>query len=302
MDYYLQPAFLSAPSPLGIARDEYHALIDARLILNAVFSFEENYDLLIGNYLELENSVLSLSASTMVRQNREYGDMFEINAEMNRRAVNFLSSVKLFVDQILQRVRICGGRQDDVKTQMSKQYDSIFEYRFMEALRNHVQHSGSAVHGLSVGGEWWPKNKKNKQIFALKVFTQKRLLALDSQFKSSVLKECPEQVDFMRSARLYLQSLSLVHDFAREKIRDNVKAARNKFESAIEQYQVFSGQLPIGLTAYSTLDNEKTKSVSILVDWDDVRLKLEKRNRSLRNLSNSIISSEIIPSFDARNE
>jgi hypothetical protein len=302
MDYYLQPAFLSAPPPLEISRDEYHALINSRLVLNAVFSFEENYDLLIGNYLELENSVLSLSTSTMLRQTREYGDMFEINAEMNRRAVNFLSSAKLFADQILQRVRVCGGDREKVKAQMSKQYDGSFEYRFMEALRNHVQHSGSAVHSLSIGGEWWPKNKRIKQIYALKVFTQKRFLSLDPKFKDATLKECPEQVDFMSAARMYLQSLSLVHDFARSEIRESVNTARSSFESAIQQYKNFSKESSIGLTAYSSLENEKTKSVSILIDWDDVRMKLEKRNGSLQNLSSRIISSEMIPNFDIKND
>src|SRR5689334_12950264 len=99
MSPYLQPAYLSAPPPLNITEEEYALLKQSRQVLNAAFSFEENYDLLIGNYLEFESSALSLTTASVARQLYEYQEMFELKAEMNRRAVNFLSSARLFVDQ-----------------------------------------------------------------------------------------------------------------------------------------------------------------------------------------------------------
>jgi hypothetical protein len=59
MKPYLQPALLSPPSPLEIEESEYLLLQRSRTVLNAAFSFEENYDLLVGNYLELENASLT---------------------------------------------------------------------------------------------------------------------------------------------------------------------------------------------------------------------------------------------------
>jgi hypothetical protein len=297
MNFYLQPAFLNPPPPLEIKESEYADLASSRLILNAVFSLEENYDLLVGNYLELENSLLSLSAATMVRYRHEYQDMFELTAEMNRRAVNFLSSARLFVDQILQRVGSCCGDADEVKKQLSLEYDRTFEYRFMEALRNHVQHTGSAIHGLATGGSWWPRHEKQKHIFALEVYTQRSFLELDPKFKKSTLRECPEKVNFMRAAREYLKSLSIVHDFARKNIKAEVDAARSCFENAIDRYKVFSAGSAVGLAAVARLEG-KASRVSVLLEWDDVRLRLEKRNRSLKNLNNSIIASEMIPNIE----
>jgi hypothetical protein len=167
MDYYLQPAFLAPPPSMEITEGEYQDLLSSRIVLNAAFSLEENYDLLIGNYLELENSALALATTTMVRQSHEYHDMFELTSELNRRAVNFLSSARLFVDQILQRVRACGGERSGIEKHFNKEYDDAFEYRFMEALRNHVQHSGSAVHGLSFGGQWVPPREKVRKVFSV---------------------------------------------------------------------------------------------------------------------------------------
>jgi hypothetical protein len=293
MDFYLRPAFLDPLPQLEISEEEYVALKRSRLVLNAAFSFEENYDLLVGNYLELESSALGFSAARMARRRHEYEDMFEITAEMNRRAVNFLSTARLFLDQLLQRVGTCGGDRTEVKRRLSSEYDNAFAYRFMEALRNHVQHSGSAIHGVTLGGEWQPPREKIKQVFSLSVFTKKRFLALDPSFKKAVLLECPDDVEFLSAARSYLGSLSDVHDFARSSIDMATKSARNSFAAAIAKYKEFSGESALGLAAFSSDAKAEEDEISIFLDWDNVRMKLADRNRNLKNLSKSVIASTL---------
>ena len=102
--YYLQPAVLAPPPPLRITKNEFESLIDARQKLVSGFPIEENYDLLIGNYLELEQTSLSLAASDMVRNRQDYQEFFEVRAELNRRAVNLLTTARLYVDQIQQKI------------------------------------------------------------------------------------------------------------------------------------------------------------------------------------------------------
>jgi len=296
MDYYLQPDFLSPSPPLEITFEEYSELAKSSITLTAAFSLEENYDLLVGNYLELENSILSLSTSTMLRQRRDYADMFELTAEMNRRAVNFLSSARLFVDQVRQRVGACNSDPEEIKKRLNVEYEQSFEYRFMEALRNHVQHSGSAIHELSPLASWWPQHKKFKRIFTLEIHTRKSFLALDPKFKNSVLEECSEKVDFMQAARKYLKSLSSVQDFSRSNIKDNVEKARSNFEGAIKNYMDFSGAPSLGLAAFHGKEGKRENKIPILLEWDDVRVKLAQRNRPLISLDNTIIASEMIPS------
>ncbi len=279
---------------MEIQESEYLLLQRARPVLNAAFSFEENYDLLVGNYLELESASLALTAQSMVRQCSEYQDLFELRAELNRRMVNFLSAARLFVDQILQRVGQCGGSSTDVKKKLEAEYDGSFEYRFMEALRNHVQHSGSAVHSLSIGGKWLPPQERTRNVFALQAFTQKRFLILDSTFKKLVLEQCPDQVDTFIATRRYLESLSAVHDFARQQIDGAVTDARNAFDGAIKRYEKFSNASPVGLTAYPHAECDPSKGVAIFLDWDDVRIKLLTRNRNLKNLSKSVVSSSTL--------
>lgn len=291
MNPYLRPAHLSPPPPLEISQEDFLALKRAKPILNSGFSFEENYDLLVGNYLEFEKSALSLTAVSMVRQFNEYHEMFELRAELNRRAVNFLSSARLYVDQLLQRVGQCGGNKEEVKGRLSAEYDAFFEYRFMEALRNHVQHSGSAVHSLSIGGQWVPPRESTRREFLIQAFAHKRFLALDSTFKKPILQECPDKVDLLHATRRYLESLSSVHEFARGCIEKSINEARASFEASIKRYTEFSNAPSVGLTAYASSTHDPSNEVAVFLDWDDVRIKLSKRNSNLRNLSKSAITS-----------
>jgi len=291
MKPFLQPALLAPPPALEIGDAEYLELKRAKPILGAAFSFEENYDLLVGNYLEFENSALSITATSIARRRHDYQDLFELKADMNRRAVNFLSSARLFVDQLLQRVGECGGSKDEVKRMLSEEYDGCFEYRFMEALRNHVQHSGSAVHGLTIGGRWTPPGEKVRNEFSLGVMTLRRYLALDHSFKRQVLSECPDEVDLLGATRRYLESLSAIHEFTRQNVESSVNEARKSFAAAIKRYADFSGSSSKALTAFASSERDPSNQVAVFLDWDDVRIKLSNRNRNLKNLSKCVISS-----------
>lgn len=295
MEYFLQPDHLGPSKPFEISEDEYHLLIKSKAILNAAFSLEENFDLLLGNYIEMENSAVNLATVHMVRNMYDYHETFETRAEMNRRAVNLLTSARLYVDQILSRVRQCGGDRDAVEAKCHAEYDGAFEYRFMEAIRNHVQHSGSAVHSLSIGGE--RDAGTTNRIYSLGVFSQKKYLVVDGSFKKSVLAECPEEVDFLACARRYLSALSELHEFARQAISKQVSDARSAFQDAIDKYKDFSEEKKSpGLNAFSEALGRKD-GVAIFLEWDDVRIKLEARNRSVKNLHKAIISSVGLRNF-----
>lgn len=289
MDYFLKRAVLAPSIMLEISQQRYDEIKKATQILSAAFALEETYDLLVGNFIELETSALSLAAKSMMQAPHHYDEMFELNAQMNRRAVNFLTTAKMFVDQLQQRIGTCGGDKAAAKAETSKHYDMLFEYRFMEALRNHAQHSGSAVHSLSFGGRWGPPGKREKMVFATEVRTQRRFLELDPSFKKAVLLECPESVDFLDAARNYLAALSQVHQHARDQIDTQVCSARATIEDVIAVYASHEADT-LGLTAYNCTESSAEKT-AVFLDWDNVRLKLVARNLMNLTLGRRVVSS-----------
>jgi hypothetical protein len=185
MDYFLKPIFLDPSISIQITKDDYYALARASEILHAAFQIEENYDLLIGNYLELETASLAIVTHSMARNRLGYQDMFEVRSEINRRAVNFLSTARLFVDHLPQRVGGSGADSNSARAALSTEYDDSFSYRFMEELRNYAQHSGLVVHMLGVTSHREVlDDERHRQEAELEVCTEKRILEQDGKFKN----------------------------------------------------------------------------------------------------------------------
>lgn len=158
MNLVLRLAVLESTPEITITEEQFHAARKSRLALNAAFALEETYDLLLSNFLELEQDALCAAASSVVRDIHSYEDLFEVRSNSNRRAVNLLSAARLYLDHAPQHLADC-ARDVDVSRKLfkqatAKQYDAQFSYRFMEALRNHVQHSGLAIHVVRHASRW----------------------------------------------------------------------------------------------------------------------------------------------------
>lgn len=291
MRYVLQPRLLTPPPPLDVSADRYQALKDARSTLAAAFELEENFDLLVGNYLEFEQSALNIAAEALARRRHDYTDLFEIRADVNRRAVNFLSTARLFLDQLPQKVGRCRCEYSSIKQQLAESYDASFEYRFMEAVRNHVQHSGTAVHRFSLGSRWLPPGKRERDEYSFGVFAERSLLAQDCSFKKSTLQECPDRVDLLLATRKYLEYLGAAQTAARKLVDANVQQARRITQEAISEYEKFASASSVGLAAFRYPRTDEASDVPVFLDWDEVRKKLESRNGSLINLSLRYVTS-----------
>lgn len=289
--YYLQPAVLAPPLPLRITKKQFDDLADARQKLSAGFPIEENFNLLIGNYLELEQTALSLATHSMVRHRTSYQEFFEVRADLNRRAVNLLTSARLYVDQIQPMVSECGHDKEPIGAALHARYDASFEYRFMEALRNHVQHKGSAIHHVKLDSRWLPKGQCERDEYTVTAYTLRKELAQDKRFKKSVLSECPEQVDFLHASRVYIESLGAVHNLVRQTVAPTLKDARTVIETAIRRYEKHTKSRSRGLTAYFSIKGKIEKQVPVFIEWEDVRAKLEARNGTLVNLRKRYVSS-----------
>ncbi len=161
----------------------------------------------------------------------------------------------------------------------------------MEALRNHVQHSGIPVHRISTGAKWTDLDDGLLE-YSLFFGAQKKELLLDDGFKKQVLDEMPDEVNLRSATRSYIEAISRIHKQAREKIEKTVDSSRLYLDRAIMDYMVVYEKEPIGLHAYEYQGEEKIDEVLILTKWDDVRRELVKRNGELVNLRKRYVSSQ----------
>ena len=158
MEYFLRLGTLGECPTVTIDSERFSLLKSSRHILSEALAIEEEYEMVISNYIDLEKESISVSISYMTRNYRGYVDSFDARLALNRRFMNLLTSVRLYTDKLVSHCVAClpteNRVEERVKLLFSTEYDKSFDYMFMDALRNYIQHYGTAVHGVTFGGRW----------------------------------------------------------------------------------------------------------------------------------------------------
>lgn len=285
MRYFLKRNTVDCINELDISEQDFNDLVEAKATLRKALEIEDMYEQLLASYVELEQDVLSLTVKHMVFHDSGYSEIHKKRSIVNRRIFSVLATAKLYVDRIDSETARCSGveeHKESVKAFRSAEYESLREYRFVEALRNSVQHHSLPVHGMSFGSKW--DGEKTENQYSSAYYANKVELAKNAGFKRSVLNETPERVDLLSEVRVYIAALSHVHIQVRGLIDHAVSNARQLIETHIKQYEGFDSGGSLGLVAVSYENDEKYEAVPILLDWDDVRLSLVSKNRALTNL------------------
>jgi len=296
---YTVRVWAMGPYPeVDIDKEKFDELKKARNCLSGALAIEEKYELLLSNYVDLEKECLDASTDYMVRNTAGYGGFFDIRLAFNRRIVNLLTSTKLYIDQIQQHVKACVCNENDIENKIksffSTEYDNNFEYRFMEALRNYVQHRGLAVHSTTTGGKLMSHEEREGIEFKTSLFTHKSEVEGDKAFKKQVSNEMPEKVNLIYAARVYVGSISKAHCEIRGLLKSESEKSRNIILNTIKGYEKINNGKSIGLSAICSIPkepiDETVERIPLLLDWDDIRINLIKKNTKMDNLGKRYVS------------
>lgn len=297
MKYLLRVNQLASVPEIEITADEYAEFEKARNVLSNAFAIEEIYEIMIANYLDFEKQILIMTTDYMVRGDHDYSDSFEVRLGLNIRLVNLLTAVKLYVDQLNQNVRECVTNNDKTKETVKKffsdEYDNNKQYRFMEQLRDYVQHRGLPVHLTQYGSRRTSLEDDFFLEYHMELASQLSYLQEDGKFKPKILAELDEKIDLKIATRSYVESISNVHESARNMISESVASARELIENARRRYAVVHSESLVGLSACKWSDGKLVSTISLLLDWDDVRVRLQKQNTKLTNLKKRYVTGKI---------
>jgi len=299
MKYILRKDVLGSVPEIKITEADYAAYKGARDVLSNAFAIEEKYEILISNYLDFEKQIFDATADFMVRDYLDYSaDFFRVRLGFNIRLLNVLSSTRVYVDQLEQHVRECLPERTADQTKafvnafFATEFDKYHEYRFMDKLRNYVQHRGLPVHWASSGSGWTTLGADGLLEYSVELAPDRSRLLEDDAFKKTVLAELPEKLDLKAATRRYIESLSTVQTAARTLIRESVERSRQILEEAHSRYKEVYKDC-IGLSASEWDGEQRLEIFPLLLDWDDIRQNLQKRNRNLTNLTKRYVSSRV---------
>lgn len=281
--FLLRRRVLEPQTSLEIGQKEYDALAHARKTLVDAFAFEQKFELVLGNYRDFELAAANWALAGIIETLTTYTQFGAIMTEANRLVVNLLSTARLYSDQIkraFSHVELERTFQEIASERISAAYDASYHYRFMEALRNHVQHRSTPVHGM--GPRKIQRETTAEWADSFTLWARREVLEEEGDFKATVLKEMPEEIDLRDAIRKYVTRLGEVHLDLRAKVASSVQAARTLVGQTIAGYEKMSGNSASALCACIGDDNEYSDWIPIFLDWDDVRERLVAKNQGIR--------------------
>jgi hypothetical protein len=176
-----------------LTADLFQSILRAKETYMLAVDLEEKINLLIDNHHEFELELLKLAEAKRTWPKTEAMDAMQKRLLLDRRIVNLLSACRLYLDQSSHAMSYLFAAENKEFTAANERrhkfYDSNFGYRFMEALRNYVQHRGLLVHYLVYEYHRMPRNTGEYVEFTVKPILELSYLAEDPKFKSSILDE-----------------------------------------------------------------------------------------------------------------
>ena len=200
----------SGPSRIELTVDEFDTLLSADATLQDARDFEHRYDMVLGEYREFE---LGMTRASLNQQMgflpNSYVEAMDLITFGNRLLMNLMAVVRAHIDHTrssFKTIDLTPGVEERFKTLTNAAYDKHFEYRFMEALRNHSQHRELPVHGVIAGGSL-EEGVHWAETLALVTRKAGGSHRSGENLRLLVLEEMPKQVNLRTMVRVYVQAL-----------------------------------------------------------------------------------------------
>lgn len=286
-----------ARAPIDASR--YFEVKEAKRTCLFSLELEEKFALLIDNFAEFECELLRMAESSLLWDYQGHAASMQERLCLDRRLVNLLTACRLYLDQTDHMVSSLFGKDSeepaDVRAFKKALYDDHWGYRLMEAIRNHVQHSGLIVHAIGYPRFLSAGEGADYTEFAVTPQAQVKFLVENTKFKKSVLAELAEKgdkIDLRGPTREYLACLVRLHDKLRETIENPTAEARAAYESAVNDFKVIDGHEAKLASLLETLDDgRKNDEVALVTEFLDYHDKLRSRNVVNKSLERATASN-----------
>jgi len=285
-------------SELEITEENYYEIKISLNALSAARSIEEKYDVLIENYIQLEQDISAICARSMIRRVRGYSDIADIIRKLNVRVSTLLSAAKMYTDHLYFDItaisKVEKTSEKFVKKLIKKRRDEDRYFRLVEGIRNYSQHCSMPVSSITLGGQWHEAGDKAKGTcgYTMKIYTSKNDLSGIRELRKNTLGEFDEQIDLKFALGRYFSALGDIHIQTREHIEQSIDECRSTVEEWMKKYSQFmDSQQLLDISAIRVENNKIEEEVHVHLNWDDVRRSLVDQNKGLSDLSVRYIST-----------
>lgn len=274
-----------------ITREEFEQIQCGKKVLHASRSIEEKYDILLENYIQFEQDVALVCINEMVRGHDGYEDAYMTVRDINVRVSTLLSAARMYTDHLAADIGAFTNNEWNAPEYLAnklKEYRRDKYFRLVEGIRNYAQHVSMPISNTAIGGQWSvSEGKKHTSYHAISMVCSKQDLSRKQELARTTLTEFEDEIELKFALGKYISALGKLHNDIRRDVKIQVDKSRLNFEKWIANYakRMTIKETPSSLTAMRVEDGAIAESVEIHLNWDDVRLKLVRRNRGIRDFS-----------------
>lgn len=259
-----------------LTQQQFEELAKSKELLFEVRQIENIYNILIMNYYEFEKELYEISLKDEIF-NSDYINFSEYISKVEQRVLNFLSSTTLYFDSFkddLKETQKYSIYLKDEFNVIKKFFDEELKInknlKIMKFIRNHIQHNGLLNPETMINGKNLSEELREQ---TLKFKMDKNTIKAD-WYKAENFAELDEKIDLKKAIRIYVDFISQVHQKFRELTNEKTKNARIEFETTFEKYLEHKF-----LYVAQIVDGEIKIELPILLNWDNIRLEMIKKNR-----------------------
>lgn len=283
---------------LNLTEAQFSSLKGAKAVIVECTGVEANFDAIVENYIELEETLFHLGMNHLAFGFEKKYTFDGMRNLVSRRLLNLFSSMRLYRDALARhapRIFGRGSTSDKIEQTVVDGPNQPMPYRIIEAVRNYSQHESLPVSGLSLGSRW-DRNDETTHRLAYSITPtlngpdvgKKR--GLPDDVKSALF--ALGRAEIMPLVRQALEQWSAIHGTFREEAVDVIDKSEALIRKAVADVQgaasVANSEFAVNVPDVALLvrrNGETREETQLFNELLDILARFRTKNGSLVNLS-----------------
>ncbi|SIS67959.1 hypothetical protein SAMN05421759_102308 [Roseivivax lentus] len=220
---------------------------------------EDSFDVLAKSFLEFETDLFSLSLEHFFSDISSLDDhenaFSEGRSRISLRVFSVLMAAKSYEERVYRLAKLLPNSKEvlvEFKSIFSNKFDSFFEYRLADALRNFAAHDSMPLSGYSVGyriesgstriTEADPKRQRN----SLSPYLRAEKITNSKKINKKIIREIEEQgfekIDLKILVRRYISCMYTAHSEVRRNTESLMEKASVEIEKSHARLETITGR------------------------------------------------------------
>ena len=234
--FYIGKQYIGG-SELEISKETFEELFQAKRIIWDIIEIEDLFTLIALSYFEFEQTISNYTLQYLIGTypHDDTEELFrDISDNLNLKILTLLNAVQAYQDQLPQRLKSIQGKLPEIKAKaklsFNEAYDSSFEYRLMETLRNFSQHNRLPLGGTTISTANLSREAKlssdtpsRLRVTLNPYFSAKKLLEdgrINKKIRMEILKRDVDKIDAKLFIRLYISKIYECHKLIKDCTED----------------------------------------------------------------------------------